>query len=96
MVQAAVDAALRENMTERKQAEDDLRQMSSQILAQVRSEVEEVPSLRGRMWQIYLGSLPARVRSQPPFFIFQKPLARARRVCTGLLALPENFQGKAF
>jgi len=45
--------------------EEEIRQVSSQILAQVRSDVEEVPSQRARMWQIDLGSLPARARAQP-------------------------------
>ena len=46
---------------------DDLKQVSAQIMAQVRSEVEEVPSMaqKPKIWQINLGSLPARVRSQP-------------------------------
>jgi hypothetical protein len=44
---------------------DDLKQVGNQILAQVRSEVEEVPSLRQKVWRINLGSLPARVRAQP-------------------------------
>lgn len=45
--------------------EDEIRQVTSQILAEVRSEVEEVPSGRTKMWQIYLGSLPARARALP-------------------------------
>jgi len=44
---------------------DDLKQVGNQIMAAVRSEVEEVPSLRQKAWQINLSSLSERVRSQP-------------------------------
>jgi hypothetical protein len=44
---------------------DDLKQKSNELLAEARSQVEEVPTLQYRVWQINLSSLPARVRSQP-------------------------------
>jgi hypothetical protein len=44
---------------------DDLKLVSDQILAAVRSKIEEVPSPGWKRWQINLSSLPARVRSQP-------------------------------
>lgn len=44
---------------------DEIKQISDQILAQVRSEWEEVGSGYRRQWQINLSSLPARVRRQP-------------------------------
>ncbi len=44
---------------------DDLKQVGNQILARVRSEVEEVPAGSYRMWKINLSSLSPRVRSQP-------------------------------
>jgi hypothetical protein len=45
--------------------EDDIRQVSNQILAQVRSLKEEIPSGRLKVWRIDLSSLPARMREQP-------------------------------
>jgi hypothetical protein len=45
--------------------QDEIRQVTSQIMAQARSEVEEVPARFARKWEIYLGSLPERMRAQP-------------------------------
>lgn len=42
-----------------------LAQAGSQIMGHFRSEVEEVPSMRLKMWRIDLSSLPPRVRTQP-------------------------------
>jgi hypothetical protein len=44
---------------------EDIKQVSDQILAQVRSDVEEVSSLGQKVWQINLSSLPEPMRQQP-------------------------------